>query len=271
MVFVCSVAGLLAGADRPDRAIGKHPAMIRAVEWSPDGKQLAWSGEDGLVQIFTYPFDRPTRRIDAHDRPVYGLAFSPDGTRLATAAGDYRTHKTGEVRVWDTATGAEVVRLPDNPEPVWAVAFRGPDQLLTAQADPAALKGWDLKTRKVVKTLTAPQTARGLSVSPNGKWVGLTGGTGGLIKVWEAGTWREAYEVIGHPGKVVFGLDFGADGRPSCRPAGTPRSSGRFPQVTGYRTSSRRHCRSRPSSTSGSERAAAKRSPVKGGRQQVRD
>jgi len=35
----------------------------------------------------------------------------------------------------------------------------------------------------------------------------------GLVKVWETGTWREAYEVPAHPGKAAFAVDFAADGR----------------------------------------------------------
>ena len=31
------------------------------------------------------------------------------------------------------------------------------------------------------------------------------------MKIWDAGTWREAFELDAHPGKVVFAVDFGVD------------------------------------------------------------
>lgn len=211
-VTLWTVADALDGKEA-GKALGQHAGMVRGVAWSRDGKRLASAGEDGVVRVWAAPFDGKPLAIPAHDRPVYGIAFSPDGTRVATAAGDYKNRKAGEVRVWDTTAGTEVYRLPDAAESVWAVAFAGGDQLVTAQGGPAAVKVWDVKSRKELKALTAAQAARGLGLSPDGQWLGLTGGTDGLIKVWEAGPWREAYEVIGHPGKVVFGLDFGADGQ----------------------------------------------------------
>jgi WD40 repeat protein len=210
-VALWTVTDALAGTE--GRPLGRHNGLVRSVAWSRDGKLLASSGEDGGVQVWTAPFEGPPKTFPAHDRTVYGLAFSPDGTRLVTAAGDYKTRKAGEVRIWDPVAGAEVFRLPDAPETVWGVAFLGPDQLLTAQSGTAVVKVWDLKTRKEQRSLTAPLTARGLSVSPDGKWVVLTSGNAGTIKVWEAGTWREAHEVDGHPGEVVFGADFAADGQ----------------------------------------------------------
>jgi hypothetical protein len=55
-------------------------------------------------------------RLVGHTAAVEAAAFSPDGTRVVTASQD----KT--IRMWDTTTGQELLRLP-HPGP----AFRGPD------------------------------------------------------------------------------------------------------------------------------------------------
>jgi WD40 repeat protein len=76
-----------------------------------------------------------------------------------------------------------------------------------------AVRVFDVKAKKEVRTLTAPTDARGLSLSADGKRVGITAQANGLVKVWEAGSWREAFEVTAHPGKVVFTVDFASDGQ----------------------------------------------------------
>ncbi|MBO0701249.1 MAG: hypothetical protein J2P46_22820, partial [Zavarzinella sp.] len=157
--------------------------------------------------------------IRAHDRPVYGVAFSPDGKWVATAAGDWKNKKSGEVRVWNAADGREAFRLPDSPYSVWAVRFTKDGRLITGPTEETALRVFDVATKKEVRALTAPTTTRGLSVSPDGKYVGITAQTNGIVKVWEADTWREAYEINAHPGKVVFSVEF-APGRRTVLTAG---------------------------------------------------
>jgi WD40 repeat protein len=48
---------------------------------------------------------------------VWGLAFTPDGTRLASASRDMT------VKLWDTASGQEVLTLRDFASEVSGVAF----------------------------------------------------------------------------------------------------------------------------------------------------
>jgi WD40 repeat protein len=59
----------------------------------------------------------------------------------------------------------------------------------------------------------SPTPARGLALSADGKYLGITSQSNGLLKLWDVGTWREAYEVAAHPGKVVFTVDFARDGQ----------------------------------------------------------
>lgn len=93
------------------------------------------------------------------------------------------------------------------------VAFLGNDRLVTAQEGEIGVKIWDTATKKLIRGLNVPETVRGLAVSTDGKWIAATGGREGMVKIWEVGTWREAYQVTAHPGKVSFGVDFGADGQ----------------------------------------------------------
>jgi WD40 repeat protein len=78
-----------------------------AVGFSPDGRWLAWSAEDGKLRLTDTATGKEVRTLGAPEQTRYlaGLAFSPDGKRLATRGYD------GAVRLWDVATGRQVRQL----------------------------------------------------------------------------------------------------------------------------------------------------------------
>ncbi|MDQ1287113.1 MAG: hypothetical protein QG622_678 [Actinomycetota bacterium] len=112
-------------------------SKTNAVAFSPDGGTLVAGSNDGAVRF--WDVSDPDRPRPAGD-PLVGkistwvnaIDFHPDGQLLAVAAAD------GAVRVWDLRTRKPVVTLP-HPQPVTAVAFRGPQgDLLTNSADGVA-------------------------------------------------------------------------------------------------------------------------------------
>jgi WD40 repeat protein len=195
------------------RVIPAHKGIVRNLAWSPDGARLFTSGEDGAVRSWNPKTGEPGITITAADRAVYGLAISPDGKMIATAAGDWKNLKVGQLRCWNATTGAEELRLPDTDGPAWGVAFSTDGHLFAAQIGAIAVRVFDLKTKKEVTTLAAGTDARGLALSPDGKRVGITSQSNGLLKIWDARTGREDFEVTAHPGKVVFAVDFAVDGQ----------------------------------------------------------
>src|SRR5262249_60396444 len=92
-----------------------------------------------------------------------------------------------------------------------AVALTSDGKLIVAHSYNTAVRVCDVKSGKELKALTAPTPARGLTLSPYGKYFGITAQSNGIIKVWETGSWREAFELPAHPGKVVFSIDFATD------------------------------------------------------------
>jgi WD40 repeat protein len=213
------VSKALAGDAAAKTVIPAHKGVVRNLAWTADGTRLVTSGEDGVVHVWDPNSGKSVAQFAAADRAVYGVAVSPDGTMIATAAGDWKNRKNGQVRVWDAAKGTELFRLPDTDGPAWGVAFTGDGQLIVAQMGETAVRVFDVNSKKEVRTLTAATDARGLSLSADGKRLGITAQANGLVKVWEAQkplagrAWREAYELTAHPGKVVFTVDFAPDGQ----------------------------------------------------------
>ncbi len=79
-----------------------------------------------------------------HTNEVTSVAFSPDGKHILTGGGDpYKPGKPGEAKVWDAATGQEVLTLKGHTDAATSVAF-SPDgkRILTGSGDNTA-KVWD--------------------------------------------------------------------------------------------------------------------------------
>ena len=91
--------------------------FISELVFSPDHKFFAVSSrKDNTIQIWDVPNRRTQCRLEGHTTAVYSLAFSPDNKTVVSSGW---TSKDRTIRLWDTMTGAELARFPDQ----GAVAF----------------------------------------------------------------------------------------------------------------------------------------------------
>jgi WD40 repeat protein len=134
-----------------------QPAVFRGVYLSvgcvassPDGKLLAGASSNALdaqqrreLVIWDADTGAVRTRMAGHSAPVSGLAFSPDGRRLAAASWDINRGATGEVKLWDVATGTEILTLPGHV----CVAFSPDGRFLTGVGgdvlQAGLIKVWD--------------------------------------------------------------------------------------------------------------------------------
>src|SRR5262249_9755746 len=93
-VFLCPwPAGLCRGDEfLPPSPLPRPPmnqaAAVSCVAYSPDGKTLASSSEDGTVRLWDAPTGEPLASLTGHQSAVRSVAFSPDGKTLASADDD---------------------------------------------------------------------------------------------------------------------------------------------------------------------------------------
>jgi WD40 repeat protein len=135
------------------------------------------------------------------------VAFSPDGRRLAGAAWSSGL----AVKVWDVATGQEVMTLQGHPDPVASVAFSPDGRRLASAGQGGTVKVWDLEAGQEVLTFNARSGPMyGLAYSPDGRCLAIAGHK--MAKVWDAGTGRETLGFKGHTSPVTA-VAFSPDGR----------------------------------------------------------
>jgi WD40 repeat protein len=157
---------------------------------SPDGQRLAtiaydrtarlWDLTSGAaVYTFTDVYTSPAPLIIGGQ--WIDVAFSPDGAKLATAGGS-------SVKVWNAATGDELVSLPPAPQPIaFTVAFSpGGNHLAVGIGRGSGV--WDVVTGEKLFELAGHTAAVAAVVySADGRQI-ATSSVDGTIRLWDADT-----------------------------------------------------------------------------------
>lgn len=106
-----------------------HNSSISGIAISPDASRAISGSIDGLETW------QKVRRFEGHSRTVYALALSADGERILSGALD------GTARLWETATGREILMLNPPSRTINAVAFAPGGVMLTGGSD-RAIRIW---------------------------------------------------------------------------------------------------------------------------------
>jgi WD40 repeat protein len=131
-------------------------------------------------------------------------AFSPNGQRIVTGSDDETA------KIWDGATGNQLVTLTGHSRSFNAFAF-SPDgqRIVTGSLDKTA-KIWDSATGKELLTLTGHSNwVESVAFSPDGRRI-VTGSDDYTAKIWDSATGKELVTLNGHSrsvGPVTFSPD----------------------------------------------------------------
>jgi WD40 repeat protein/tRNA A-37 threonylcarbamoyl transferase component Bud32 len=186
---------------------------------SPDGRQLAVGGADGVVRVLDAETGGEVRQLVGHTNPVRAVAFGPTGRLLASGDGDIGRDDAGLVKVWDLVTGRELHTFAGHTDPVFRVAFSPNNSRLASASQDHTVKIWDLAAGQEVLTLHAHADAvRGLTFSPDGQLL-ASAGADRAVRIWDATPAEgrrpahEAHSFGAHNGRalaVAFRPDGGA-------------------------------------------------------------
>ena len=189
-----------------------HNAEIMGVATSPDGSKIASIADDNTIKIWDAESGQELLSIptgELNQNIARRLAFSPDSTRIAAGVGV-------DVKVWDVTTGKDVQTFIGHTAEVYSVKF-SPDgmYIVSASADQTA-RIWNITTSEPVLKLDHPGEVTDVAFSPDGKWIAAAVGdrmsTGGTVKIWDAATGQELFD-LPHTIEGVNALAFSPDGR----------------------------------------------------------
>ncbi|MEU4232624.1 NACHT domain-containing protein [Nonomuraea sp. NPDC026600] len=175
-----------------------HDGGVRAVAFSPDGANIASSGNGSTTRIWDAANGAELLRI-AHPAAPTGIAFSPDGTCLATAtSGGWSQDRRWEAEIWDARTGVALQRLYEPvPGPPWVFGARdvafSTDGARLATAGHHVTYIWDAGSGAAL--VTVPEKSGHVALSPDGTLL-ATAGPGPDVVLWDVGAGPEAREIL---------------------------------------------------------------------------
>ena len=188
-----------------------HTRKVHCVAFSPDASRIASGSLDHTVRVWDAVEGRHVLTYGGHTSQlsVQDLAFSPDGSRVASIGGESGLHvrgqprrpPSGELKVWDVATGHDLwTAKPEGKlaNALYSVAFRpdGKRLAVTSALGTAVLDGasgarlWELELSGRV------------AFNPDGRRVMIAG------KVFDAETGKELLSLP----EVLRDATFAGDG-----------------------------------------------------------
>jgi WD40 repeat protein len=248
LLFLSAALPVQAQNERGEDALfilNKHSEAVKSVAFSADGSLLATGSDDKTIIIWNTQTGEAITSIGDNFFPVKALQFfsndelfvasGPDikridfrGKILLTYPGktayiwslDYNRSSgriTGGsygkvIRVWDVATGKEVLLLEGHEKSTLPVCFNTAGDLILSGSLDQSVRLWDAGSGKELKKMEVHSgNIFSVAFHPDGRYAASASGDK-TIRLWDLGNGRVVQSYPGHIGGVLD-IDFSADGK----------------------------------------------------------
>jgi eukaryotic-like serine/threonine-protein kinase len=176
------------------------------VAFSRDGKNLLSAHVVArAVQVWDLEERRLVGAFTNHSLSVVTAVFTPDGSAaLSTGGAPYGASRSGELKLWDTATFRDIANFEPIEFSVLRCDISTDGRLVAASGISPVVQVWDFQSRRLVARLAGHDLKRfgavfGLSFSPDGHFL-ATGDMAGTVRVWNLWTnsadWRTNEAIV---------------------------------------------------------------------------
>jgi WD40 repeat protein len=182
----------------------QHKDRTRGLAWRGDGKLLAVACGPRIA-VWEADAERLLGQWEGHESEVIGVAFSQRGDRLASSSWETFT------RLWDVATGRQLMSTTGGHGHVYALQFAADDQRLGYALEGPNLGLWEVapghECRILVGRLGPGRGSWGGDFSPDGRLVALADRD--ALRLWDVA----AGEEIGSVPEECWAVCFARDGK----------------------------------------------------------
>ena len=189
---------LLEGHEHQVWAVDVHEGTNRVATGSRDGTARIWDLETGAQERVIDPKASPQQSLilPGTSMVVWSVRFSPDGSQLATAGED------GMVRIWEVATGEELLAAQVHTRPVQDLAYAPDGSSVYSAGDDGIVVAVDPTTG--ARTQDRFPHSSGLwtlDLDPEGARM-VTGASDGSAVLWDLNSREQLAVMRGHDGSI---------------------------------------------------------------------
>ena len=215
----------------------EYTNRVSSVVFSPDGQTIASASDDNTIHVWDVDTGGQIKTLIGYTSDVESVAFSPDGKMIASVYKSNivrlwhfdaaysqiplsqdslldRLSFKHTVRLWDVATGRDILTLTGHTDDVNSVSFSPDGKTLASGSDDDTIRLWDVATGRDILTLTGhTDDVNSVSFSPDGKTLASAGGWDDFtVRLWDVSTGQQLKTLTEHTDDVNS-VSFSPDGK----------------------------------------------------------